>query len=87
MPSKSPSVSILDEINQVVVKAGHSLVTTKKDQVLRGSCYSFVVEKDVHYPTDTNLLFDVARKMVKRLWRNISEPRFIARLREAIFLC
>jgi len=45
---------ILDEINQVVIKAHQ----------LRGSCDSFVVETDVHYPTDTNLLFDATRKMI-----------------------
>jgi hypothetical protein len=56
--------SILDKINQVVVKAGHSIITTKKDHQLRGSCDSFVVETDVHYPTDTNLLFDATRKMI-----------------------
>jgi hypothetical protein len=55
---------ILDEINQIVVKAGHSIITTKKDQQLRGSCDSFVVETDVHYPTDTNLLFDAMRKTI-----------------------
>jgi len=55
---------ILDEINQIVVKAGHSIITTKKDQPLRGSCDSFVVETDVHHPTDTNLLFDAMRKMI-----------------------
>jgi len=55
---------ILDEINQVVVKAGHSIITTKKDQELKGSCDSFVVETDVHYPTDTNLLFDAMRKTI-----------------------
>ena len=55
---------ILDEINQIVVKAGHSLITTNKDHQLKGSCDSFVVETDVHYPTDTNLLFDATRKMI-----------------------
>jgi hypothetical protein len=55
---------ILDEVNQIVVKAGHSLISTKKDQQLRGSCDSFVVETDVHHPTDTNLLFDAIRKMI-----------------------
>jgi hypothetical protein len=55
---------ILDEINQIVVKAGHSMITTNSDQKLRGSCDSFVVETDVHYPTDTNLLFDATRKMI-----------------------
>jgi len=55
---------ILDEINQIVVNTGHSIVTTKRDQELKGSCDSFVVETDVHYPTDTNLLFDAIRKMI-----------------------
>ena len=53
---------ILDEVNQLVVKAGHSIIST--EQELRGSCDSFVVETDVHYPTDTNLLFDAMRKMI-----------------------
>jgi hypothetical protein len=56
--------SILDKINQVVVKAGHSIISPNKDPQLRGSCDSFVVETDVHYPTDTNLLFDAMRKMI-----------------------
>ena len=55
---------ILDEINQIVVKAGHSMIQTKKDQELRGSCDSFVVETDVHHPTDANLLFDATRKII-----------------------
>ncbi len=56
--------AILDEINQIVVKAGHSIISPDKDPELRGSCDSFVVETDVHYPTDTNLLFDAIRKMI-----------------------
>jgi len=43
---------------------GHSIITTKKEPGLRGSCDSFVVETDVHYPTDTNLLFDAIRKTI-----------------------
>ncbi len=30
-----------------------------------GRCDSFVVETDVHYPTDINLLFDAIRKMIQ----------------------
>ena len=56
--------SILDEINQVVVKAGHDIISKKKDLELKCSCDSFVVETDVHYPTDINLLFDAMRKMI-----------------------
>jgi transposase, IS5 family len=55
---------ILDEINQIVVRAGHDLVMKKKGDVLKASCDTFVVETDVHYPTDTNLLFDAMRKTI-----------------------
>ena len=55
---------ILDEINQIVVNTGHSIVSPNKEPELRGSCDSFVVETDVHYPTDTNLLFDAIRKII-----------------------
>lgn len=54
---------VLDRINQVVVKSGHNLVK-KKDEKLRGRCDSFVVEADVHFPTDINLLFDAIRKVI-----------------------
>jgi len=55
---------ILDEINQVVVDCGHKLVK-KKDQIhLKGRCDSFVVETNVHFPTDANLLFDASRKVI-----------------------
>ena len=58
---------ILDQINQVVVKAGHKLIIGKKkekDLILTGNCDSFVVETNVHYPTDINLLFDAIRKVI-----------------------
>ena len=52
---------ILDAINDIEVKAGHKLVG-KKTEELKCRCDSFVVETDVHYPTDINLLFDAMRK-------------------------
>lgn len=55
---------ILDEINTVVVEGGHNLVKKKEDEELIGRCDSFVVETDVHYPTDINLLFDAMRKVI-----------------------
>ncbi len=55
---------ILDQINTVVVEAGHSIVKKKEGEKLRGRCDSFVVETNVHYPTDINLLFDAMRKVV-----------------------
>lgn len=56
---------LLDEINQVVVKFGHDVVREKSAElVLKGRCDSFVLETDVHYPTDINLLLDAIRKIV-----------------------
>jgi hypothetical protein len=56
---------ILDNINQIVVSAGHQLLGGNVD--LRGRCDSFVVETDVHYPTDINLLFDAIRKVITEI--------------------
>ena len=55
---------LLDEINQLVVAFGHTLVKKKDDEALRGRCDSFVVETHVHFPTDINLLLDAMRKTI-----------------------
>ena len=56
---------LLGKINQIVVAAGHELVKKKADEVLHGRCDSFVVETNVHYPTDITLLFDACRKVIE----------------------
>ncbi|MFH0794654.1 MAG: ISNCY family transposase [bacterium] len=55
----------LGKINTVVVSAGHRLAGKKKEEGLNGRCDSWVVETDVHYPTDINLLFDATRKVIE----------------------
>ena len=55
---------LLDEINQLIVSAGHDLVKKKDGEALRGRCDSFVVETDVHFPTDISLLLDAMRKVI-----------------------
>ena len=55
---------LLDEINQLIVAAGHVLVKKKADEALRGRCDSFVLETNVHFPTDINLLWDAVRKII-----------------------
>jgi len=60
---------LLDQINQLVVKSGHALMVgangKKKDApALRGRCDSFVLETNVHFPTDINLLWDAMRKLI-----------------------
>src|SRR3972149_3551221 len=56
---------LLDKINQLVVNAGYVLVKKKENEALRGRCDSFVVETDVHYPTDINLLDDAEHYLNK----------------------
>jgi hypothetical protein len=55
---------LLDKINQLVVDSGHVLVKKKENEALHGRCDSFVVETNVHYPTDINLLYDAMRKII-----------------------
>lgn len=55
---------ILSRINKLVIDAGHKIVKKKDDEKLNGRCDSFVVETNVHYPTDINLLYDSMRKVI-----------------------
>jgi hypothetical protein len=56
---------ILDRINHVVVNAGHALVNHGPEDLLAVRADSFVVETDVHFPTDINLLCDAVRKVIE----------------------
>lgn len=56
---------LLERINAVVVKAGHAVVNKSPGDALEVRCDSFVVETNVHYPTDTNLLYDAVRKVIE----------------------
>ena len=62
------NVSLLDDqtiikLNDVIVEFGHREVFKKKEQeALRLKTDSFVVESQVHFPTDYNLLWDCCRK-------------------------
>jgi hypothetical protein len=57
----------IEKVNDVVVRLGHKALGKKKDEALRGRVDSFVVKTNVHYPTDANLLFDAARKMIEEM--------------------
>jgi transposase, IS5 family len=59
------SPELLDRINREVVAAGHQLVKKSPDAPLRVRADSFVVETDVHFPTDINLLWDAMRKLIE----------------------
>ena len=65
---------VLAQINHVLVDAGHQLVKKKPGALfLKGRCDSFVVETDVHYPTDTNLLWDAIRSLITQAMRACDE--------------
>lgn len=71
------NVTLLDEqtliqINALVVEAGHRVVKKKEDHGLSIKADTYVLETNVHYPTDTNLLWDSGRKCVDVL-RILSE--------------
>ncbi len=85
------NVSLLDDesvkqLNAIIVKFGHSVFKKKEEAALCLKTDSFVVESNVHFPTDYNLLWDSARKcidMVTKLqeehdllgWRKIKDWR------------
>jgi len=54
---------ILDHINQIVVGLGHELAGISNTP-LTARCDSFVLETDVHFPTDISLLLDAMRKVI-----------------------
>lgn len=56
---------VLERINAVVVKTGHDLAKPHPDAPLEVRCDSFVVETDVHFPTDISLLQDAVRKVIE----------------------
>jgi hypothetical protein len=56
---------VLGAINRIVVEAGHAQLAITPEEKLHGRCDSFVVETDVHFPTDINLLWDAMRKALE----------------------
>ena len=58
------------ELNQVILGFGHGEVFKKKESTaLLLKSDSFVVESNVHFPTDYNLLWDCARKCIDTVSR------------------
>lgn len=82
------SDDLVKKINEVVLEFGHEVFKKKEAAALRLKSDSFVVESNVHFPTDYNLLWDSARKcidMVIKLldkydnlegWRKLSNWRY-----------
>lgn len=61
---------MVKEINAIVLEFGHGEVFKKKETTaLRLKTDSFVVESNVHFPTDYNLLWDCARKCMDVVYK------------------
>ena len=61
--------TLLSEVGRLVVESGHAVAKKKPGEPLRGRCDSFVVETDVHYPTDVSLLWDAMRCVLRETGR------------------
>lgn len=57
---------VLDKINKIIVGAGHDILDKRLVARLNVKTDSFVVESNVHYPTDSNLLLDAIRSIVNK---------------------
>ena len=64
---------LLSAVGQLVVESGHKVAKKKPGEPLRGRCDSFVVETDVHYPTDVSLLWDAMRCLLRETGRASGE--------------
>jgi len=72
------NVTLLDDetlkgINDAIVKMGHGLFKKKETDLLLVKTDSYVLESNVHFPTDCNLLWDSSRKsldMINKLLFN-----------------
>lgn len=53
---------LLQQINEIIVSYGHKLFKKKEDEQLEVKTDSYVLESNVHFPTDYNLLWDSGRK-------------------------
>jgi hypothetical protein len=54
----------LEKISQVIIDAGHMLHKAD-NKPLAGKCDSYVLETNVHFPTDLSLVFDAVRKTIE----------------------
>jgi transposase, IS5 family len=65
---------LLGQINAIIVKAGRPLFKKKGgEEPIRAKADSYVLETNVHYPTDLNLLWDAQRKCAQLLEPMVQE--------------
>lgn len=63
------SDAAVKKLNAIIVEFGHELFKKKEAEALCLKTDSFVVESNVHFPTDYNLLWDSARKCIDMITR------------------
>jgi hypothetical protein len=74
------NVTLLDDetlkgINDVLVQMGHGLLKKKETDLLLVKVDSYVLESNVHFPTDYNLLWDSSRKSLDMIGKLLfNEP-------------
>ena len=56
--------AVLAKINTLIVGSGHAILDKRVVARLNVKTDSFVVESNVHYPTDSNLLLDAMRSII-----------------------
>ena len=69
--------ALLQEINAIVVQAGRPLLKKNAAEPLRVKSDTYVLETNVHFPTDLNLLWDACRKcilLVQPLSEEVEHP-------------
>jgi hypothetical protein len=72
------SDEMVKEINSVVLEFGHGEVFKKKGtEALHLKTDSFVVESNVHFPTDYNLLWDCSRKCMDVVYKFLNKHKNI----------
>ncbi len=75
LQSLKDNIGLLDEqtiyeIVELIVKGGHELIKKKEGKAclnLKIRADSFVVESNIHFPTDINLLWDSVRKCIETI--------------------
>ena len=55
---------VLDKINILMVQEAHTILDSRLTNRINIKTDSFVVKSNVHYPTDTSLLFDAMRYLI-----------------------
>ena len=58
---------LLEKINEIVVRHGRQALKKNGAEKLEVKTNSYVLESNIHHPTDCNLLWDAARKCVELL--------------------